>query len=156
MTKVTTSGTQLRPDEPSASLAICNGNSANHVVPGSLNDDLLVREAITVSIKRSGKSREQIADEMSRTLAIAVTARMISSFTAESKELHRWPGAWDRAFCAAVNDDTVLKCRAEAAGYQLIKDEEIHLLELGREYLQQKHAAERIHHIEKLLAGGRP
>ena len=87
--------------------------------------------------------------------AISVTARMISSFTAESKELHRWPGAWDRAVCAAVNDDTLLKCRAEAAGYVLIRDEEIELLELGRQYLRRKRANEEAEMIERRLAGVR-
>lgn len=122
---------------------------------GSMNDDLMVRAVVTASIKRSGKSREQIADEMQALLGIPVTARMITSFTAESKELHRWPGAWDRAFCKATDDDALLRCRAEAAGYRLIKGEEIQLLELGRQYLRRRRADEEATEIERKLAGVR-
>jgi len=125
----------------------------NETVPGSLNDDLMVRGVISDGIKRSGKSREQIADRMSVLLGVQVTARMIASFTAESKELHRWPGAWDRAFCRAVEDDTLLRCRAEAAGYRVIRGAEIELLELGREYLRQKRASKEVQRLEDSLSG---
>lgn len=118
-----------------------------------MNDDSLVRGIIGDSIKRSGKSREQIADEMQRLLGVQVTARMITSFTAESKELHRWPGAWDRAFCRAVNNDAILRCRVEAAGLFVIGPEERELMELGREYLRQKRASQQVEMIEKRLQG---
>jgi hypothetical protein len=137
----------------SKSLPLFEASSSTIHAPGTLNDDLLVRSVITDSIKRSGLSREQVADKMSELLALPVTARMITSFTAESKELHRWPGAWDRAFCIAVNDNALLKCRIEAAGYHVIDSEEAKLLELGREYLIQKRAAERIASLEIGLQG---
>lgn len=135
------------------SLALFELNSSIHATPGSLNDDLLVRKTITDAIKASKKSREQIAEEMSYALGMRVTARIITAFTSESKELHRWPGAWDRAFCAAVSDQSLLKCRVEAAGLHVISDAEAELLELGREYLRQKRAAERISLLEKGLQG---
>jgi len=113
----------------------------------------LVRETITDSIKRSGKSREQIADEMTRTLGLQVTSRMITSFTSESKELHRWPGAWDRAFCAAVNDNRLLFCLVEKAGFRVINEAEVDLLELGREYLKQKRANDQVALLERRLQG---
>ena len=153
MTKVTASRNESHAIEPFSSLPLFQQRFSSEVIPGSLNDDLMVREIVTDAIKRSNKSREQIAEDMSRLLAIPVTARMISSFTAESKELHRWPGAWDRAFCAAVGDDTSLKCRVEAAGYKLISGEEIQLLELGRQYLRRKRANEEAEMLERRLAG---
>ncbi len=116
--------------------------------PGSLNDDLLVRSVVTRSIKLSGKSRAHIADEMSELLALNVTERMITSFTAESKELHRWPGAWDRAFCHATGDNRLLYCRLQAAGLRVITQEEEKLLEIGRQYLRRKHAEKRISSLE--------
>lgn len=127
--------------------------SSINVPPGSLNDDLLVREVITESIKRSGKTREQIAEEMTRTLGITVTARMITSFTSETKELHRWPGAWDRAFCLAVNNNRLLFCLVELAGYRVIDETEVELLDLGKEFLRQKRAADKVALLEKRLAG---
>jgi len=118
-----------------------------------MNDDLLVRGVVTASIKHSGLSREQIADAMSDLLGITVTARMLTAFTAESKELHRWPGAWDRAFCSATRNNDLLKCRAEAAGLLVIGADEIKLLELGREYLRQKRASRSIAQLESDLEG---
>ena len=151
--KAKSSQPQSPPPVPSESLPLFAKNFSIDIVPGSLNDDLLVRETITEAIKRSSKSREQIADEMTRTLGLAVTARMISSFTAESKELHRWPGAWDRAFCAAVGDNALLFCCVERAGFKVINSAEVDLLELGREFLRQKRASENVALLEKRLQG---
>lgn len=144
---------QPEAEVPSGSLPLFKENSSTNVPPGSLNDDSLVREVITESIKRSGKSRDQIAEEMSRTLGLTVTARMITSFTSESKELHRWPGAWDRSFCVAVKDTTLLFCRVELAGFRVIDAPEVELLNLGREYLKQKRAAETVALLERRLQG---
>lgn len=138
---------------PTVSLPLFPENSSINVLPGSLNDDSLVRSAISESIKRSGKSREQVAEEMTRSLGIAVTARMITSFTTESKELHRWPGAWDRAFCHATGEWQLLFCRVEAAGFSVITTTEAQLLELGRQYLIQKRSEQSIALLERRLAG---
>jgi hypothetical protein len=145
--------TKFEAREPFASLPLFEQNSASAALPGSLNDDALVRSVLVSAIKRSGKSREQIADDMGRLLGVLVTARMLACFTAESKELHRWPGAWDRAFCAAVNDNRLLFCCVEAAGFRVITNEEAGLLELGRQYLIQKRSEQSIVLLERRLAG---
>jgi len=136
-----------------ASLALFEHLSSIDVPPGSLNDDLTVREVVTEAIKRSGKSREQIAEEMSRTLGVPVSARMITAYTSESKELHRWPGAWDRSFCMAVQDNRLLFCLVELAGFRVIDSTEVDLLELGRETLRQERASEKAALLRKRLQG---
>lgn len=151
--KPSTSCTNLGANAPFSSLPLFQKTCAIDLPIGSLNDESMVRAVVTDAIKRSGKSREQIAEEMSRLLAIAVTARMVTAFTSESKELHRWPGAWDRAFCAAVNDTRLLFCRVELAGFHVITAAEAELLDLGREYLRQKRASERMAMIEAGLRG---
>jgi hypothetical protein len=152
-----TTGNSSRPQSAAilspVSLPLFQEDSSINVPPGGLNDDLLVREVITESIKRSGKSREQIAEEMTRTLGIPVTARMITSFTSESKELHRWPGAWDRSFCMAVSDTRLLFCCVELAGFRVIDATEAELLDLGREYLRQKRSSEKVALLERRLQG---
>jgi hypothetical protein len=122
-------------------------------VLGGINDDLLVRDVITDAIKRSGKSRQQVADEMSALLGTEVTDRMLNSFTASSREQHRWPGAWDRAFCMAAGDDRLLTCRVELAGYKVIRGDEVHLLELGRQYLLRKRSEAELADLERRLEG---
>ncbi len=134
------------------SLPLFEPNRSIEPLPGSLNDDSLVRGVVTRSIKHSGQSREQIAERMSDFLGVSVTARMITSFTDESKELHRWPGAWDRAFCYVIGNDALLRCRIEAAGYRIISGADLRLLELGRQYLAQKRASEKVSELEQSLA----
>lgn len=118
-----------------------------------MNDDLLVRNAITSAIKLCGKSRQQIAEEMSILLNLPVTERMITSFTSESKELHRWPGAWDRAFCAVTGNDRLLICRIELAGYKVISGVEVQVLEVGRQYLTRKRSEAELADLERRLEG---
>ena len=90
---------------------------------------------------------------MSGLLGISVTARMITAFTAESKELHRWPGAWDRAFCRVTGDKRLLLCRLQAEGLRVISREEEKLLDLGREYLRRKKAEKAMSAIEQEFEG---
>lgn len=126
------------------------------VLPGSMNDGALVRQVLIQSIRRSSKSRTQIAEEISSLCGYQVTETSLNKFTAESRTDYRWPGELDRAFCRATGDDTLLKVRAELAGYRVIGGHEIHLLELGREYLRQQRAAEEISILQHRLAGVTP
>jgi hypothetical protein len=99
-----------------------------------------VRKLVTCEIARSSKSREQIAEEMQGLLAIPVTARMIGSFTAESKELHRWPGSFDIAFCEAVGSYKLLAERVKRAGFRMIGPNEEELLRIGRAFIAREKA----------------
>jgi hypothetical protein len=118
-----------------------------------MNDAKVVRAALIESIRKSGKSRELIADQMSVLTGTEVTVRRLNAFTAESREDYRWPAELDRAFCAVTGCYDLIRCRAELAGFRLITESEAELLELGREYLRQKRAAERISLLEKGLSG---
>lgn len=118
-----------------------------------LNDDAEVRATISRAIKGCSKSREQIADEMSVLLGMRVTERMLNAFTADANQMHRWPAAWDRAFCRATGDDRLLVFRVLLAGLYVVTPDEYQLLELGREYLRQKRTNERLAMLEKRLSG---
>lgn len=122
-------------------------------LPGSLNDRALVREVLVESIRRCGKSREQLADEMTLLTGEEMTARRLNGFTATSADDYRFPAELDRAFCAATADYRLLKCRVEAAGFFVITATEFQLLQLGREYLRQKRANEKVALLERGLQG---
>lgn len=122
-------------------------------LPGTFNDRALIRAVLIQSIRKSTKSRAQIAEEISYLVDQTITETSLNKFTAESRTDYRWPGELDRAFCRVTGDDTLLKVRAELAGYKVIGGYEVHLLELGREYLRQKRAAEEVQMLEKRLAG---
>lgn len=109
-------------------------------------DAMALRICITREIKRSKKSREQIAAEMSKSLNEKITARMITAFTADSKELHRWPGQYDIAFCEAVGNYRLLSERVKRAGFRMVGLNEERLIRIGKAWEQKTQA-------EKILAG---
>ena len=90
---------------------------------------------------------------MSYLLAKSVTDKMLDAFTAESRNDRRWPAEFDRAFCEATGDDTLLRCRAEMAGLHVITEEERLLLDLGRQFLMRSQAEEQIAILQKRLHG---
>ena len=86
-------------------------------------------------------------------LARTFTEKMLNAFTAESRDDRRWPAEFDRAFCKATGDNTLLACRAEMAGLHVITDEEMLLLDLGRQHLLRSQAEEKIALLQKRLHG---
>lgn len=123
------------------------------VVPGTLNDAGVVRAALIEAIRKCGKSREELADQMSSLTGTEVTVRRINAFTAESREDYRFPSELARAFCLATGDFSLLRRQAELAGFHLVTETEYELLRLGREYLRQKRASSQVEMLEKRLAG---
>lgn len=116
-------------------------------------DAALVRGVVADTIRRSNKSRGQIAEEMTYLVGREITERMLNGFTADSRDDYRWPGELDRAFCFVTGDNRLLRCRAELAGYKVISQDEAALLELGRQYLIRQRATTQIDLLEKSLAG---
>ena len=78
-----------------------NGNARSD------DQDLAIRKAATEMIRRCGKSRRQIAEEMSALVGpeIEITEHMLNSYTAESKRGARFPAAFVPAFCEVTGDD---------------------------------------------------
>ncbi len=125
----------------------------SQVTPGSLNDAHMIRVILGEAIRLCGKSRAQIADEMSFLTGTRVTDVMLNGFSAESRTDIRWPAEFARAFAMATGDDRILKCQAEAAGYRVISGPDIDLLEIGRQYLRRKRSEEEITERERRLKG---
>lgn len=123
------------------------------VQPGSLDDSKMIREALICAIKRSGKTRVAIAEEMQYLLGRPVTEKMLNAFTAESRDDRRWPAEFDRAFCQATGDYSLLIDRVQATGLRVISSEEEKLLDLGREYLRRKRAEQKIKALESDFDG---
>ncbi len=123
------------------------------VQAGSMDDAGIIRGVLLQSIRNSGKSRAAIADEMSFHLARTITEKMLNAFTAESRDDRRWPAEFDRSFCAATGDDTLLRCRAEMAGLHVIDDRQRDLMELGEQYIARQRADEQILLLQQRLNG---
>jgi hypothetical protein len=125
-----------------------------NITPGSINDAAMIRTVLAESIKKSGKSRAQIADIMSRLTGSEVTERRLNAYTAESREDFRFPLELARAFCMATRDFALLTHLVEMAGFKVVTKTEFDVLQLGHEYLTHKRAAENMALIERRLAGG--
>jgi len=120
---------------------------------GAFDDDALVRGLITDICKRSPKSRAQIAEEMEELLQRPVTLRTFNAFTADSQEKHRFPLAFARAFCQVTGDWSLLAVLAERSGLRLITQDEVHLLELGRQFFIRQSAEKKVAELTQKLGG---
>ena len=118
---------------------------------GSFNDAYMIRQAISEAMHNSGKSRAQLADEMSYLLGSVVTERMLNGFAAESREDLRFPAQFDRALAEVTGDTRILTCRVEKAGLVVITPEEKLILELGRQMLAKERAEADIARLKQAL-----
>lgn len=85
-------------------------------LPGSLNIKLQVTAALKHALSHAGKSREQIADEMTLYTGELITDDMISTWLAASKPKHRFPLEYLPAFRKATNNLDVLNVASQACG----------------------------------------
>ena len=121
--------------------------------PGSFNDEFVIRGLVTRAIKQCGKSRQQIAEEMTTLLGTVVTKRSLDSYTSEAADQNRWPAQYTRAFCYVTGDWSLIRCVSERCGLHVITKAERKLLELGRQTLIQERAAAAILQLKNELAG---
>jgi hypothetical protein len=95
--KLAGSGRRLNPVN-SQYLGTCDGTTYS---------DIELRECLAAAIKRSGTSRDQIADRMTSALGRTVTRSQLNDFTAQEKSSARFPAAFIPAFCVATGDDSL-------------------------------------------------
>jgi hypothetical protein len=84
--------------------------------PGQLDIDRTFRELISESLRKCNQSRYQVAARMSELVGQDITKTMLDSWTAESKELHRFPAIYLPAFCEAVGSTEPIRILGQAIG----------------------------------------
>jgi len=85
-------------------------------VAGSLNIKAQLIAALSAALRHAGKSREQIADEMTLYLGEEISVHMINSWVCQSKENHRFPLEYLPAFRKATNSLEPLNITSLACG----------------------------------------
>lgn len=100
--------------------------------PGSLAMGHLVKQLLSEALKKSAFKRWEIAGRMGEYCGTEISESMLNSWTAESKEGHRFPLEYLPALCWATGDYTLAEAIVRACGCYLIKSEEVALLELAR------------------------
>lgn len=87
---------------------------------GRLNISARIDAAIRTAIRNAPKSRETIAEDMTKLLGVEITDDKLYNWTAVSHP-HRMPGEYYAAFCVATGDNELLRIQAEAAGLFTLK-----------------------------------
>ncbi|MDR3561875.1 MAG: hypothetical protein P4N59_10640 [Negativicutes bacterium] len=100
--------------------------------PGSINLSQRVKEAMSSALKACTVKRYEIVGRMSEYTGAEITESMLNSWTAESKEGHRFPLEYLAAFCWATSNFDLLDMSVRACGCHLVRSEDVALLELAR------------------------
>jgi hypothetical protein len=83
---------------------------------GSLDIDSELRAAISADIKGCPLSRDQVAARMSDLTGQQITTDMLNSWTAESKDHHRFPCQFLPAFVIATGGRRAFECLSSRSG----------------------------------------
>jgi len=100
--------------------------------PGSMNISSQLRTELSEGLRKSGLSRYEVAGRMSELIDIEITKSQLDSWTAESKEFHRFPAEYLPAFCAVTSHKEPMRLMARLIQCHLLESEEALLAELGR------------------------
>jgi hypothetical protein len=106
------------------------------------------------AIKRSGVSRQQIADGMSCLLRQKLSVHQINSWLADSKAGHRFPCEYLPAFCAVTGDLDLVRDVAQLVGARIASKEDLVHAELGRLYRRRRETSRREGALLKILEEG--
>lgn len=108
------------------------GQADSEAAPASFNISYRLRGEISEGLKRSPLSRFEVAARMSDLLGVEVTKSQLDSWTAESKEQHRFPAEYLPAYCEVTGYKEPLRLMARLVQCFLLESEEALLAELGR------------------------
>ena len=122
-----------------------NGARRAAQTPGSLDIDRIFRETISEELRGCPLSRYQVAARMSELLGQDITKTMLDSWTAESKEQHRFPAVFLPAFCEAVGSTEPLRILGQLIGAFVLPGPEALRSEIQRidEEITRKQAEKR-------------
>lgn len=99
--------------------------------PGSLAWGLRIREALSEILRRCPKSRHLIAAEMSELTGEEITKTRLDSWTAESREDHRFPAQYLPALAYVTGDASLLRELARSVDLMVIESREMLIHQLG-------------------------
>lgn len=122
-----------------------NGACRAAQTPGSLDIDRIFRETISETLRNCPLSRYQVAARMSELLGQDITKTMLDSWTAESKEQHRFLAVFLPAFCEAVGSTEPLRMLGQQIGAFVLPGPEALRSEIQRieEEIMRKQADKR-------------
>ena len=102
------------------------------MIPGSMNISVQLRNELSEGLKISMMSRHQVAARMSELAGVEITKSQLDSWTAESKEYHRFPAEYLPAFCMVTGYKKPLMMMARLVQCYLLESREALLAQLGK------------------------
>ncbi len=112
--------------------------------PGSLDVDRRFRESVSAALKTCPPSRYQVAARMSELTGCDITKSMLDSWTAESKEGHRFPAIFLPAFCEATGQMEPLAMLGQMANVFVVEGPDALRADIRRDEEQIKEIRKRI------------
>jgi hypothetical protein len=100
--------------------------------PGSYDISNQLRNILSNGLKQCQLSRWEVAAKMSELIDTEITKSQLDSWTAESKEGHRFPAEYLPAFCQVTSYYEPLRIMAELIGCHLLESKEALLADLGK------------------------
>ena len=100
--------------------------------PGSFNISGQIRAELSEGLRKCGISRFEAAARMSELIDMEITKSQLDTWTAESKECHRFPAEYLAAYCYVTGHKEPLRLMARLIQCHLLESEEALLAELGR------------------------
>lgn len=121
---------------------------------GKASIDAAIRAIITEALKRCPLSRYEVAAKMSVILGVSITKEQIDSWSAESKQKHRFPLVYVGAFCQAAGDFEIARYMAKLCGGYFIESKDALFLRLGRLEKRKEELASEEKIIRDMLRNG--
>lgn len=120
--------------------------------PGSMNISVQLRNELSEGLKLSLLSRHQVAARMSELTGVEITKSQLDSWTAESKEYHRFPAEYLPAFCFVTGYKKPLMTMAKMMQCYLLESEDALHAELGKIDQMEMDLAKRKKTVRELIS----
>jgi hypothetical protein len=118
---------------------------------GSLDYSVELAHALSDALKKSPKSRYEIAARMSELVGHEISKAMLDAWTAESKPGWRFPFEYAAAFEVATETTCLQELLCRKRGSRILEGEEALLAELGRLDRDEQQVKQRRQAIRKYL-----
>jgi hypothetical protein len=119
---------------------------------GKYDLDKRIRALLSESLKASPRSRYEVAARISEMTGRSISKEQLDSWTAESKENHRFPLVYLPAFVLACGDMRTIRELSELCGGHYIESEDALRLELGKIDEQKRELAKREKAVKDFLS----
>lgn len=132
-------------------LDLFNIPRAPALTAGSLDYSVELAHVLAGALKKSPKSRYEIAARMSELIGHEITKSMLDAWTAESKPAWRFPFEYAAAFEVASESTALQELLGRKRGSRILEGDEALQAELGRLECEEQQVKQRRQAIRKYL-----